>query len=181
MCWSLIKFNPRYLMDPSDRFIVSGPLYTIPQTRVKWGGNMNLRRCDLCKYIYGRTILSTWCKHITCTYCLGVTGLVSVDHFLCMKCGVIPDQVFTSWEHQAGEIRLHIEGQEVVEYPDILVHIADRWRKLWLTSLPFVSTEEYYRRDKEWRIRHSNQMLKGGLGYPLMPKSDTVPAPAREY
>ena len=37
-------------------FIAGGPLVTIPSTRVKHGAELNLKRCQLCQWVYGRVI-----------------------------------------------------------------------------------------------------------------------------
>ena len=80
-------------MEPRDRFIAMGPLATIPQTAILPGCLMMLKRCGLCRWIYGATIQCLPCKHLFCRVCLGLTQLVSVDRIVCLFCWRIPDKI----------------------------------------------------------------------------------------
>ena len=51
------------------------------------------------------------CKHTICTTCLGLTCLITVDRFVCLACWMVPNSVITSWYHNPGETRIHLEGQ----------------------------------------------------------------------
>ena len=49
--WDLKEHH--YLKHP---YIAAGPLVTIPSTRVNHGAELNLKRCCLCQWVYGRVI-----------------------------------------------------------------------------------------------------------------------------
>lgn len=73
--------NPHNIADHEhmhsvDKFVAGGPLTTIPISRNQPGVEMSLRRCQLCRWVYGRVVYSTTCEHTICTVCLGVTSLI---------------------------------------------------------------------------------------------------------
>ena len=80
-------------LEARDVFVAMGPLATIPQTAIFPGRMMMLKRCGLCKWVYGATIQCLPCKHLFCRVCLGLTQLVSVDRIVCLFCWRIPDKV----------------------------------------------------------------------------------------
>ena len=51
------------------------------------------------------------CGHTICSKCLGLTCLITVDRYICLACWRVPRDVMTSWYHNPGEMRLHLEGQ----------------------------------------------------------------------
>ena len=138
-------------MAEADRFIAAGPPNTIPQVQVLPGEKMMLKRCGLCFWIYGRTIMCIPCGHTFCSLCLGLTSLVTVDKMVCLYCWRIPEKVrgkppnslkhpptptslpkpfslIVSWDHQPGEMRLHLPGQEPVMHKTLAAHYDYRFK-----------------------------------------------------
>ena len=115
------NMNAKMFLAPEDHFIASGPLSMIPGNSPRIGLKLSPTPCHLCGHVYGRIIMSNHCRHVVCSYCLGATCLISVDHYICeywrdfkyisqcifiiqgLVCWQIPDFVYISWTHRAGE------------------------------------------------------------------------------
>ena len=121
--------NPHRVEDEDylqKSFIVGGPWNAIPDTRALVSTELNLKRCGLCQWVYGRTVRCHPCGHLVCTVCLGLTALVTVDRMICLFCWTVPQHVHLSWEHQNGEMRLHLQGPEVVTKISLAAHYHSR-------------------------------------------------------
>ena len=85
--------NPHRVEDEDylqKSFIVGGPWNAIPDTRALVSTELNLKRCGLCQWVYGRTVRCHPCGHLVCTVCLGLTALVTVDRMICLFCWMVP-------------------------------------------------------------------------------------------
>ena len=74
-------------------FIAGGPLNTIPDTRALPSVELNLKRCGLCQWVYGRVVHAD-CQHTVCTVCLGLTALITVDRYICLFCWKVPSFLY---------------------------------------------------------------------------------------
>ena len=70
-------------------------------------------------------------------------NIFSVDRYACPYCWVIPTLMYTSWVHNAGEMRLHLEGPEPVKHRSLAAHYKDRWQDFWRVKCPQVSKEQF--------------------------------------
>ena len=106
-------------------FIAGGPWDALPSSRPITSREMNLKRCGMCQYVYARVVKGD-CGHTICTVCLGLTALITVDRFCCVYCWRIPCYLYLSWNHLPGEMRLHLEGPEVVKHRSLAAHYNSR-------------------------------------------------------
>ena len=77
------NMNAKMFLAPEDHFIASGPLSMIPGNSPRIGLKLFPTPCHLCGHVYGRIIMSNHWRHVVCSYCLGATCLISVDHYIC--------------------------------------------------------------------------------------------------
>ena len=67
----------------------------------------------------------------------------SVDRFCCLLCWTIPAVVYTSWKHQPGEQRLHLEGPEEVKHRSLAAHYHSRFYDFWREAPPAIARDVY--------------------------------------
>ena len=162
-------------LDGWDVFIAGGPLTWLPTPHVWWSRQAIRRRCSLCYWMSARTVGSNLCKHAICSTCLGLTSLVSIEHYVCLKCWKIPERVSVSWAHRAGEQRLYFTSPELVTVRGLSHHYRLRFTKYWGVT-PLYSPEEVIRKNmSDWtkHIKRENWNVSGGAGKP--PGKDDLP------
>ena len=84
----------------------------------------------------------------------------------------MPTLLYTSWKHNPGEMRLYLEGQEVVNHRSLAPHYRHQWREYWRCEPPIYSITDF-ERDKQ-KYESKNQ----ADNYPV---GDGIPSNADEY
>ena len=120
------------------------------------------------QWVYGRVARAD-CSHIICTVCLGVTALITLDNYVCTFCWRVPKYVYTSWQHNPGEIRLHLEGQEVVNHSSLAHHYQSRFRELWRRAAPVISEVKFIEAERKWQEEKRDLVRAEGAGFDYVP------------
>ena len=75
---------------------------------------------------------------------------------------MVPTLLYTSWKHNPGEMRLYMEGQEVVNHRALAPHYRHQWREYWRAEPPLYSSVEYEKdRQKYERLNQANKYRVG--------------------
>ena len=147
------NMNAKMFLAPEDHFIASGPLSMIPGNSPRIGLKLFPTPCHLCGHVYGRIIMSNHCRHGVCSYCLGATCLISVDHYICECWRDIKIYIAMYFYHPRSRVLagtrlcLHCQGRRAGIYPKLkyqtLPHVINFLRDRTLSLKRLSSTRDW--------------------------------------
>ena len=79
---------------------------------------------------------------------------------------MVPTYLYTSWKHNPGEMRIFLEGQEVVQHRSLAAHVRYRWREYWRAEPPIYPSERFERDREEYEGKAQADNYRVGDGEP---------------